>query len=56
MYLLGVLCYIIVSSLSLSGHRVRELTVCTPPPERCPATAFEIEGFSATHKTLMVLI
>ena len=31
------------------------LTVCTPPPERWPATALEMDGFSATHKTLMVL-
>lgn len=31
--------------------RDARLTVWKEPPERWPATAFEMEGFSATHKT-----
>lgn len=36
---------------SMKGERI--LTVCTAPPDRWPATAFDIDGFSATHKTLI---
>lgn len=46
--------------LYLSGHEVvwslNVLTVWKWPPPRCPATAFAIEGFSATQSTLVTTI
>ena len=32
----------------------RELTACWVPPERCSATALEMDGFSATQRTFIL--
>lgn len=36
--------------------RIGIFTVWYRPPDKCPATALEIEGFSATHKTFPGII
>lgn len=49
------LCWIPVSSLAKDhvGLHERVRTVENEPPERWPATALEMDGFSATHRTFM---
>lgn len=54
---------VLISCIVLFEHYVRaarmtrtmRLTVCMLPPDKWPATALDIEGFSATHKTFMVV-